>query len=433
MMAGDLPLGGPDPVRAAVTRFAVVAFISAIVIGAVGVALFQRFGTNEALRDVRELTRVYAEVVEPEITDGLLRRDPRSIAQVDRVVRERVLSESVVRVKIWTGDGRIVYSDEHRLIGRRFIGSDGDRASLETEKVQSHVPDLSDAEHVYERDEGKLLDVFIPISTPNGRRLLFETHYRYSDVAQVARRTWRNFAPGLLAALLLFGLVQFPLALQLARRVREAQRGRVEALQRAVQASDDERRRIAGDLHDGVVHNLAGVSYFLAGVAESAPPELASQLREAAAQTRQGIRELRTLLVEIYPPELQRAGLEVALGDLLAPCAARGLETKLQVDEGTNLPERVEGLFFRVAQEALRNVTRHADAELVKVEVDRLDGHARLAVSDDGRGFDLDGSSGVGHFGLRILRDLAQEAGGELRVDSKPGRGTTVSLEVPVE
>ncbi len=428
-----MELGGPDPVRAALTRFAVVAFISAIVIGAVGVTLFQRFGRNEALRDVRELTRVYAEVVEPQVTDGLLRGDPRSIAEVDLVVIDRILSESVVRVKIWTGDGRIVYSDEPRLIGRRFPGSDGDRTSLETDKVESHVADLDDAEHVYERDQGKLLDVFVPISTPSGRRVLFETHYRYRDVAQVAGNTWRNFAPALLAALLLFGLVQFPLAWQLARRVREAQRDRVEALQRAVQASDDERRRIAGDLHDGVVHNLAGVSYFLAGVAESAPPELATQLREAAAQTRQGIRELRTLLVEIYPPELQRAGLEVALSDLLAPCAARGLETKLQVDADANLPERVEGLFFRVAQEALRNVARHADAELVQVEVDRRNGQACLAVTDDGRGFDFEHPSGDGHFGLRILRDLAQEAGGELRVESKPGRGTTVRLEVPVK
>ena len=78
----------------------------------------------------------------------------------------------------------------------------------------------------------------------------------------------------------------------------------------------------------GSCRDLAGVSYSLTAAASDAPPELAPLLREASAQTRQGIRELRSLLVEIYPPELHRQGLEAALGDLLAPCMSRGVETR---------------------------------------------------------------------------------------------------------
>src|SRR5207253_2641386 len=112
------------------------------------------------------------------------------------------------------------------------------------------------------------------------------------------------------------------------------------------------------------------------------------------------------LLVEIYPPELHRAGLEAALGDLLAASEARGLATTLDVDPEFRLDRDTEALFFRVTQEALRNVIKHAGASRVSVKVARANGRARLLVEDDGRGFDPGQPDGGGHFGLRMLRDL---------------------------
>jgi signal transduction histidine kinase len=153
-------------------------------------------------------------------------------------------------------------------------------------------------------------------------------------------------------------------------------------------------------------------------------------LKEAAAETRQGIRELRSLLVEIYPPELHRQGLEAALGDLLAPCVSRGLETQLDVAPGDELPRQTQALFFRAAQEALRNVVKHAGAGRVDVVVGRRNGRATLRVADDGRGFDpREGPDGA-HFGLRLLRDYVREVGGDLQIESVPGQGTTVTVEV---
>jgi signal transduction histidine kinase len=233
----------------------------------------------------------------------------------------------------------------------------------------------------------------------------------------------------MLGALIVLALTQLPLAWRLARRIQRGQVERNRLLTRAVEASEVERRRIARDLHDGVVQDLAAVSYSLAATAEEAPGPFAAELRQAAAETRHGIGQLRSLLVEIYPPELHRAGLEAALADLLGASEARGLETALEVECDRPLDPDTQALFFRVAQEALRNVNKHAGARRVNVTV-HGDGHARLAVEDDGRGFDPDAPQADGHFGLRILDDIVLEAGGRLGIDSAPGRGTRVSVEV---
>jgi two-component system, NarL family, sensor kinase len=423
----------PNPVWQSVARYMASALVAVFLISLLGVVLFQRLGEDEAIRDAQDQTRASATwAVEPALTDGVLRGDPVAIARLDRFVRERVLQESsVVRVKIWDRSGRIVYSDEQRLIGARFPMTADELDELQGDRIHAHVSDLSKPENRFERSFGKLLEVYVALTTPTGRQLRYEEYYRSSFVDARARRIFREFAFISLAALILLALIQLPLAWALAHRVRRAQRERVELLQRAVDASERERRRIAADLHDGVVQNLAGVSYSLSAAATSAPAELSPTLSDAASETRQALRELRSLLVEIYPPDLHREGLEAALEDLLAPCASRGLETRLAVDIG-DLPPDVEGLFFRAAQEALRNVVKHAGAQRVEVEVARRNGSALLRVEDDGSGFEVDGRPKGDHFGLRVLRDLVREVGGDLEIDSKPGRGTVVCVEVTV-
>ncbi|MFL6019246.1 MAG: sensor histidine kinase, partial [Gaiellaceae bacterium] len=304
--------------------------------------------------------------------------------------------------------------------------------------VEAGISDLSAPENRYERPRGKLLEVYMPVHTPSGRPLLFETYLRFSDVAASGRKVWLTFLPALVVALLMLWLLQLPIALSLARRLRRAHAEREALLLRALNASDTERRVIAADLHDGVVQDLAGTSYALAVAAENVDVtptnEVARALRSGADATRQSMRQLRSLLVEIYPPNLRDAGLEPALNDLAARAVARGVAVDVDVADGLRPSDAVERLVFRTAQEALRNVVEHAGAGTCSNEVDANGRGVVLVVADNGRGFEravLDDRRAQGHLGLALLADQAADLGGSLDIDSTPGAGTRVTLTVP--
>jgi signal transduction histidine kinase len=144
------------------------------------------------------------------------------------------------------------------------------------------------------------------------------------------------------------------------------------------------------------------------------------------------VRELRTLLVDLYPPSLHRQGLAAALSDLLAPLASRGMKVDLQADPVMRLPETAERVLFRAAQEGLRNVIKHADAESVEVRVDRDNGRVALIIADDGRGLGPNGAEGGdGHIGLQVVRDLARDSGGAFELNNRPEGGAAFRFEVP--
>jgi two-component system NarL family sensor kinase len=431
----------PTSVGGAVTRFAVVSVAALLVLGAVGVTIMRRTGTSEAIREAKQVTRLVGRgTVEPRVTGAVVAGDPRALARLDGLIRRRVLRDPIVRVKIWTPSGRIVYSDEPRLIGDRYPLGSGQLDALRTGNLDADVSDLHEEENRFERNEHKLLEVYMPIHASSGQPLLFEAYQQYSSIAASGRHLWLSFTPALLGALLVLGLLQLPLAWSMARRLRAGQEERETLLRKALEASDSERRRIARVLHDGVVQELAGVSYSLSAAAGRAAAgddqSVEDALRKAATHTRESMRELRSLLVEIYPATLHKAGLEAALQDVLAPLERQGLATSLAVDHDLELSDAAEAQVFRAAQEALRNVLVHAAARRVDVRVGRDNGLARLVVSDDGRGFSADALSRrreEGHLGLTLLEDLAVEAGGRLDVDSAPGNGTRITMELPLE
>jgi signal transduction histidine kinase len=422
--------------RHPVTQFALAGLAVLAVFGAAAVLALRSLGNAEALRDARQFATLAGQgIVEPTVAPGLLRGRPEAIAAVDRMVQERVLGERVVRVKLWARDGRIVYSDEPRLIGTRFPLDAEKLDVLRTGATKASLSDLSGPENRYEREQGDLYEVYLPIRAPDGTPLLFETYQRRSAVASTGRRIWMPFAALLLGSLLLLWLVQVPLAWRLGRRLQRTQAEREALLVRAVEASDDERRRIAADLHDGPVQDLAGISYSLSAAAQTeSSAATRSTLEQAAAGTRDAMRRLRSLLVEIHPPNLRASGLEAALADLLAPLQARGVETELRVDAPLGLDEEAERIVYRAAAEALRNVARHAGANRIAVSVERDEIRVRLVVADDGAGFgpeDRERRREEGHVGLSLLEELAARAGGRLDVRSAPGEGTTFELELP--
>jgi len=424
-------------VRRPVTQFALAGVLVLAVLALAAVLVLRNLAEAEARRDARQFAGLAGQgIVEPAIRAGLSTGDPAALDAVDRIVNERVLGERVVRVKLWDASGRIVYSDEPRLIGSRYPLDASMRDVLRTGATRTELSDSSGPENRFERGLGQLYRVAVPVRARDGAPLVFETYQRRSAVAATGRRIWLPFAALVLGGLALLWLAQVPLAARLDRRLRRSQEERAALLQRAVDASTDERRRIAADLHDGPVQDLAGISYTLSALAESdASPATRKTLRDAAAGTRDAMRRLRTLLVELHPPNLRASGLDAALDDLLAPLRAQGVETSLAVAPGIDLTETDEQLLHRAAAEALRNVERHAHGTRVEVVLGTGDdGAVRLEVVDDGVGFTdaaRDRSREDGHMGLSLLGELAAQAGGSLDVHSTPGTGTSVVLEVP--
>lgn len=422
----------------AVAQFALTGLVALVVFLVGSLLVFQSLGRNEALRDARQFAVLTGQgIVEPALRDGVLSAEEPALRRLLALVQERVLGERVVRVKIWDVDGRILYSDEPRLIGDRYPLDDSKLDVLRTGAARAELSDLEGAENRFERGFGSLYEVYLPIRVPDGTPLLYETYQRGSSVTSTGRRIWLPFAGLLLGSLVLLWLVQVPLAWRLARRLQRSQEDRETLLVEALEASADERRRIAADLHDGVVQELAGISYSLSAAVEHAdertPAEVRAALSESAAATRDTMRRLRSALVDINPANLRAAGLEAALADVAAPLSADGLETSVDV-AGEPLPEDVERLFYRGATEAIRNIREHAHASSATIHVSSSGGRARLEVMDDGRGFtedELERRRAEGHVGLSLLEGLASRMGGTLEVVSTPGRGTSFVLEVP--
>jgi signal transduction histidine kinase len=424
----------------AIFQFAASALIVVLLVAVAETFILRRMGRNEAVRDARSATTLLGtEVVEPALEAGLLDGEPAAMDAVDEAVRRHVLSDQVMRVKLWEPSGRIVYSDEERLIGSVYPMRHEDRIAFGNQTAVAEITDLDRPENRFERSEEKVLEVYYPVHLPDGTPLMFETYMPYSSVAQSGNRVWLTFVAPLIGGLIFLELVQIPLAWSVTRKMARAQQERERLLKRAIDSSNLERLRIAADLHDGVVQDLAGISYSVRAmadrVADTAPADVTSSLRDDADLTKQAVRRLRTLLVEIYPPNLQRSGLRAALSDLTSPLSSLGMDVRLGLPESLELPASVEALLFRAAQESLRNVAKHSGAKEVRVDVEVVDGVARLSVSDDGRGFAMsegDPPRREGHFGLDLLVDLANDSGGSFDIRSRPGDGTTVVLEVPL-
>ena len=420
-------------------RFAknpVVQFLAAgllvLVVVVIGtVQLSSRAADEEALNDAQSTTELLARsVAQPAIPRGLAAGSPGAVDRFDRTVLRRLLVGEVRRIKIWTAQGRIVYSDETRLIGDRFPLGHEELDVVRNGGTEAEISDLTEPENRFEPAGQSLVEVYTRVKSPEGEPLLFEAYYSATDIAQRREEVYDSFQPIALGGLLVLVAVTTPLLWALTRRLDRTGRDRARLLERAADASESERRRIARDLHDGVVQDLAGTAFALSAAARDAgtDTETACRLEPMASSLRASLRSLRSLLVEIYPPDLRADGLGAALEDLVAPAAAAGVTARVEVYDVAHASADAVRLVWRVAQEAVRNALRHSGASHLTVQVRQVGDRLTLDVTDDGAGFDpRKPASGLG---LRSQRDLIAEAGGTLDVRSTPGGGTTLHLEV---
>ena len=209
-------------------------------------------------------------------------------------------------------------------------------------------------------------------------------------------------------------------------RLVEAQR-----LHDCMAAAESERGRWARELHDETLQGLASLKLALAGALRAKPDRARTALESAVAQLEHDINALRSIIADLRPAALDELGLEPALRTLVAGVAeTEGLEARVSIAPGiARLEPDVETIAYRVAQEALTNVVRHADARTVAVDLLLDAERLRLIVADDGRGFGEVHDEGYGIVGMR---ERAALASGEVEIDQAPGGGTRVTLELPL-
>jgi signal transduction histidine kinase len=431
-------------VRSALRGFAIGATVTLGVLVLVSILIARIVARQATLDEASFRTTTIADsLAAPLVTQRFRNHDADSVEDMARLMGNRMSDTTIRHIKIWSADGTILWADEPDLIGRHYTLKPDQREALDSPSAISDYTDLSDPENISERNEkGPVIETYVGANGADGSRILFETYMSPEGAARQQDAIVRATVLVGLAALLVFGVAVLPLSLRLARRVEGAAQERERMTLHALLSSEFERRRIAQDLHDGVIQDLAGAGLVLPLVADrvkesrSSPQDgdLLSRLHDLVTLN---VQRLRSLMVEVYPPDLTGAGLRPAIENLVLESADR-VDTEVHIDPELRLREGAARLAYRIVREGLRNVVKHADARSALVEIRREDGCVHVLVADDGRGVaanDEDGHDGVdgegdelpeseGHLGLRLLRDSVRDAGGHLELAPNMPQGT---------
>jgi signal transduction histidine kinase len=423
------------PVVRTVLLAIVLGLLVLLLVGGVGIAVLSRVATDESVQEAQGLAAVSGRILQPRIDDGIIRGDAAASVKVASITTDAILHDPVVALRLYGPDGTILYANDLRLIGRRLPSVAPLLARLAPGEVQTERTSATGSDATGVSAGTPVLVSSVGLHTPNGTPVMLQTYQRFSSVADSRRHLLETFAPVLIVALIAMAALLVPLAWILARRVERASADRELAMRRVLEISDFERRRIAADIHDGPVQELAGVAMRLSADAKRLPDEHEREvLGRAAEAVRGGIRALRSAIVGIYPPNLHASGLGPALSDLTARLPSDGLAVSLDVPPAAAYGADADALLFRACQEALRNVEEHANATNVALRVFRDGDRAVLEVRDDGCGLsrtDTAAAHADGHFGLMLLDAVLRDGGGTLHVCPAVGGGTLVRVEVP--
>ena len=224
---------------------------------------------------------------------------------------------------------------------------------------------------------------------------------------------------------------------RLYRRVAEREQARERFAERIVAVQEGERRRLAAEIHDGISQRIVGLAFYLSAAADAVATDAAfaaQQIATARMLADEALDETRVAIAGLRPPVLDDLGLGASIAGLGRSVPGVDVNVDVDVEPGV-LAEHAETALYRIAQEALQNVAKHAEAERVSVTLrDTGKDAVELRVRDDGRGFALADRPDLMRvsYGLSGMRERADLIGGTLRVQSRPGRGTTIIVRVPV-
>jgi two-component system, NarL family, sensor kinase len=426
---------GLRSLRGAVGATILFTALALILLGLGWAWLFHRTSQHSAVQDAGRYGELSGRAaLAPFVTDDLLAGKQEALDKIAAAGQALITYGRAAHVKVWSVEGRVLWSDEKGLIGQTFEFEDNEKRLLNGEGVLATLSKLDEDENKFEIEAGEttLLQVYFGTKTPSGTPVVVETYYPTSLIDSRAADQRRSFLPLLLGGLALLILAQIPLARTMSRRLKKLQTEREHLLQRVITSSDLERRRIAAEVHDGAVQELIGITFSLSAAADESPAPMNERLGGLAVATRHTVRSLRSLLNSIYPVEVPEDGWARGLDPTISALRQRGVTVDVKVPE-IRLSPANESLLLRVGREALRNVDAHARASKVTITMTKSGNAVKLLITDNGVGFDKEMAESqrqVGHLGLQLLRDLSEDMGAVLVVDSTPGSGTTVHLEL---
>jgi signal transduction histidine kinase len=428
---------GRTVLRTAVHRFEVAVLLALAVLAVGTVGASRQVAHREALRDARLTATRVAEDVAATHVDHTVRAGGETSGRrrLDRALRAEMSDHVIEHIRLWSSTGTVLWSDRASEVGRTY------RLSPEVQRLFGTRRSLAEPSHESSRRGGEvereeLVEVYVGAVDTDGDAFVFES-YTWPEALQdnTAIIFWEFVWVGL-GSLVLFAAATVPMAVSAARRVDKGQRQRSEVLRQALRESRHERRRLAQDVHDGVIQDLAAAGYALSSVLSRLPSDADSgELRQLGARVSEllvtGVAELRSLATDLLPPDLTDADLLEAIQELVVRCRSAGVDVQVSVAEGVSADPDVLAMVHRCVREALRNVVKHAGATRVSVVVGRDRDVVTVCVTDDGRGPARIRHDEYGHMGLRLLTEMLRELGGDLALVTADGGGASFEVTMP--
>ncbi|QKJ18296.1 sensor histidine kinase [Microbacterium hominis] len=429
---------GRLPIARAVLIFGSAAVASLAVVALATLAGTRTAAYDQALDDAERRTNAMAVLTLAPTLEQALAGDGDPLATA---VEARINEGYLAAVLIRDGAGDVVFSSLGQADepGRLSAAA---RAAIEEGRISSERIAGEEMPLLPPTGESGYLEVYVPVVVPGHGALVVEAYFDGARIDVFADAEVRQMLPFMLVPLLSVQLIMVAVFLWLVRRARRQERERTELLEFSLSASDRERERIAGDIHDGPIQELAGVGFVLDAAKRVHGEDQRRLLDAANAALRRATRSLRTLMADIYPPDLHTVPLKVAITRVVETTVPTEVASTVVVGELPPLSDEAIELVYRIVREALGNVAKHSAASTLRVEISagRFDGMprdaVRVSIVDDGVGIDDVANAGRrsgDHVGLRLIRDRVRSAGGTVRIGRGPTGGTQVLALLPVE
>ena len=363
-----------------------------------------------------------------------------------RTMNDIAAADDVVRVVLYDAQARVLWSDDTALIGRRFAHDNELRGALGGE-IEAKIIRPGKEEHEGLRSFARIEEIYLPVRyARDGPVVAVLEIYRYPPaffavIDRALTAVWLLGGGGgfvlyaALFAMARLGLVEVGPGMGVVGVERRAERRRSEeALRRMNQTLEEETKRLAHEVHDEAGQLIATAQLALADVALEMPASSREGVAKVSRVLDEVADQLRRLAHELRPTVLDDLGLLSALEFLSQGVIKRtGLDVRVEGSTAGRLDPIIETTLYRVVQEAVLNVVKHARARSVIIRVEHGPTHIRCSIRDDGVGFDAGGQpKGPRGLGLLGIGHRVETLGGRLEIRTRPGQGTTLVVGIPV-